>query len=246
VIAISISAFELLYWGLGILTLAAVVGGVAIWRHTPTPAGEPFASWGKGSDDRRWESEAQDAVHKQLTDVRTAATAWGKAISALLGVFTVVAFIKGPETFNGVKGKEATAAALLVLLAAVLAAGAVLLAALAEQGVPRKLKRFAGWELRHQTQVRAQTAAVQLAWSRILGVGAAIVVLASIGITWIAAQRDASKSEASQKALVVSDSGVVQCGTLVKQGSGLALKLADGTASTAAGARQVIKVSSCP
>jgi len=243
---VALSAFDLFYFGLVVVALLAVVTAVTMWCNPSPPAGEPPANWGSSADDLRWEDEAVDSVHKQLAEVRTTATAWGTAISSLLGVFTLVAFIKGPDTFTGVKGGEAKAAALLVLLAAVFAAVAVLLAALAAQGVPRHAALLDGWELRHQTGKRAQAAAVQLGWSRVLGVGAALIVLASIGLTWLAALRESESSSSTQKVLLVSSAGDVSCGTLVKHGSGLGLKQADGSIVAAAGSRQVVKVDACP
>lgn len=239
------SALDIFYAGVALLALAAVIVAIAIWRRRPAAAGDLPATWGQAADDRRWDDEAAEAQHQQLALVRAAAAAWGTAISSLLGVFALVAFVKGPTTFTDVKGSAASAAALLVLLAAVAAAVAVLLAALAAQGVPRDLAILDGWELRHQTAVRARTATVQLAWSRILGVLAALIVLAAVGLTWLTALHQ-SQAEKSQQLLLVTKDGVVHCGTLVKLPQGLALKQTDGTIIDATNAREIETTQACP
>lgn len=239
------SALDIFYGGVVILAVAAAIVAIAIWRRGPAHAGDPPATWGQSADDRRWDDEAEEAQHQQLALVRSAATSWGTAISSLLGVFALVAFVKGPTTFTDVKGSAASAAALLVLLAAVAAAVAVLLAALAAQGVPRKVAILDGWELRHQTAVRARAATVQLAWSRILGVLAALIVLAAVGLTWLTASEQ-SQAPNSQLLLLVTKDGVLHCGSLVKLPQGLGLKQADGTIVDATNAREIETTEACP
>ena len=105
--------------------------------------------WGMDPDDVRWEEEAINVAHESLASVRTTAKSWGETITALLGVFSAVAFIKGPDAFTAIDGDGASVAALLIIFAAGLAAVAIALAAFAAQGVPRAVAPLDGWALSH-------------------------------------------------------------------------------------------------
>lgn len=239
------SALTIFYLGVVVLTVVVAVAAVMIVKSGREDAGAPPADWGRDPDDRRWEDEAVDVLHSQLADVRGTATAWGAAISALLGIFSVVAFIKGPTAFTSVHGHEADAAALLILFAMVLAAGAVVLSALAAQGVPRDVQQLDGWELRFQSGARARAAVTQLAWSRLLAVASALVVVLSIGLTWLAALREGDGASAT-KVLVVTNGGGVRCGALVATSPVLKVKDAAGATMQVRGVKQIVKVESCP
>jgi hypothetical protein len=109
---------------------------------TPQPP-----DWGADPSDRAWEAEALGG-RTALTEIRQAAEKWSQSIAAILGVFTIVAFVKGPDSFEKISHRPALAAAVLVVMALVLAGGGILLGALAAQTTPRKKTRLTGWELK--------------------------------------------------------------------------------------------------
>src|SRR5262245_4283151 len=141
------SALTLFYIG----AAAAILGYLLLARRLlapPTPAIAPTPEqWGTAPDDARWEDEAIEEHHQGLAAIRASAARWGETIGALLGVFALVAFVKGPDTFTDITGSKAEAAALLVALAAAAAAAAVLLAALAAQGIATNVRLLDGWAL---------------------------------------------------------------------------------------------------
>jgi hypothetical protein len=242
------SAFTIFY--VGAVVIAACVGFLAWKLLSPGEPAVPDTSeqWGLGPDDVRWEDEALEERHRGLAAVRASATKWSESIGALLGVFAVVAFVKGPDTFTDVHGWEAEAAALLVVLAAALAAAAVLLAAIAAQGAAQDVSILDGWALRTLTAERIKAAAKQLAWSRVLAVTATMCVLLAVGLTWLAAldERD-EKQSTGQSALLVSGAAKeVVCGTLTMTAAGLRVVPKRGRPHDVVSPETLTLVSSCP
>jgi hypothetical protein len=178
------------------------------------------ASWGDDLDDWRWETDANEMLHTGLDATRKTATAWAATISVLLGAFSTVAFIKGPETFDAIGSDWAAAlAAALVLASAVLAGIAIFLAALASQGTPRYASRLDGWTLKCFYRDQARKARLELAWSRALAVLAAIGVIAGVSVTWfdnLSAEPPAPKPQAA----IVTVEASVLCGTLSTSNNG--------------------------
>jgi hypothetical protein len=210
-------------------------------------------SWGDDPDDWWWEQEAKELGHTALSGVRDTATKWGATISGFLGVFGTVAFIKGPDAFKDVHADWAAAfAASLVIAATVFASAAVLLAALAAQGVPRAVNQLDGWALKSYHKTQARRARLYLAWSRGLAVAAAMAVITGLSVTWfvVLGERKTNTAEKPKgQPMIVVRSGRPQCGTLTvaKDGSLLfavgdkpALPLGNVNAS------DLIPVGSCP
>ena len=242
------SAFAIFYVGAG----ALAIGFLVLARRLLAPRAPEIAptpeQWGLAPDDLRWEDEALEEHHHGLTTVRSSAAKWGESIGALLGVFALVAFVKGPDTFTDITGVEAEAAALLVVLAAAFAGAAVMLAALAAQGTATDVSLLDGWALRTLTAARTKAAAKQLAWSRVLAVGAAMLVLVAVGLTWLAALRERDESGAtSQHAVVISQaSGEVVCGELTMARGTLSVTPANGPSQHIAALESVSIVKGCP
>jgi hypothetical protein len=244
----TVSTLTAFYVGWAVLGAALVAGLIAMLRAGSTAdLGEPPQIWGLTGDDRRWDDEALEAVHTSLRDVRAAATAWGATVGTLLGAFGLVAFIKGPDTFTDVKGSAADAAALLVLGAAVLASVAVLLAALAAQGVPKAVQGLNGWAFWRLTTDRARTAATQLAISRGLTLVAAYLVLGSIGIVWFTTLKDRGDTRSSSAIVLPDRAGAAAvCGTLGVEGGQLTVAPAHGARRVVRGEATLTLVDSCP
>jgi hypothetical protein len=200
---------------------------------------------GVTSDDIRWEKEATDAQHESLAKVRATAAAWSSSIAALLGVFTVVAFIKGPEGVSSLDQGAGIAVTVLVLVAALLAVGATLTGAFAAQGTPRWLKRLDGPVLRAANR-DAVKGVIALLWvSRILALLAALCVLAGMSTAWLSTLNPPASP---QHVLVVTRNGAVSCGVL-QSGDSHPTELSlggDGPAVPLVGIVQVVAVEKCP
>jgi hypothetical protein len=143
------------------------------------------SNWGADPSDRGWEAEALGS-RTALTEIRQAAEKWSQSIAAILGVFTIVAFVKGPDSFANIHGAAAVAAASLMGTALVLAGAGIWLGALAAQATPWKQRRLTGWELKKFTTHQAWKAARYLKASRWLVLGAAVLVLAAVSVAWVA------------------------------------------------------------
>jgi hypothetical protein len=129
-----------IYLWIGLLVGVGVLLGsfrFVLQRWAATAAGPEPPGWAGSTAAMEWDEKAQDARDDfGLVSVRQVAKGWAASITALLGVFTAVAFIKGPSALTDVGGWEAVVAALLILMAAGVAMVAILLATLAEQGIP--------------------------------------------------------------------------------------------------------------
>lgn len=187
-------------------------------------------------DTRRWDREAVELRHTGLKAVRDTAAAWEKAIAAVLGAFGVAAIIKGPEALKDIPGYQKTAidlpwlgltdldaprtVALLIFAGAVTLGVAIVLAALAAQGVPTWIEGMDGPRLRRLSGLAARGAARKLFWSRVLTVIAALLVVSSMAFAWyaqIVAAEGAGPT--SQNAIVVTALGAV-CGAITTADDG--------------------------
>lgn len=230
-----------------------IVAGVGLLAWKLLFPGEPAVpdtpeQWGVAPDDVRWEDEALEERHRGLPAIRTSAAKWSESISALLGVFAVVALVKGPDTFTDVRGREAEAAALLVVLAAALAAAAVLLAAIAAQGTSRDVSLLDGWAFRILTTARIKAAAKQLAWSRVLAIAATMCVMLAVGVTWLAALEERTgKQSTGPSALVLrGPRSEIVCGTLTVTSAGVRITPKRGRPHDVASPETLTLVSRCP
>lgn len=220
----------------------AVVAAVAWVSHRDRGGYQPPPmpdGWGNHPDDQRWNTEAVEASHTALKDVRSAAQSWSGSIAGFLGAFGLVAFVKGPEALSDVE--DATAAIIIgaVVVAALATSAAVLLAALASQGSPRRVSRLDGWTLKTWHRRRAKTAAGQLRASRLLAVGAALVVLVATALTWISELGE--DETADEHVIAVLTDGTITCGKLGDSAAGITV---DGR--RLAGVTHVQPVDTCP
>jgi hypothetical protein len=229
--------------------VALLVGlGALLWRATRPPTVDtpaPPNSWGLDPDDSRWETEATELLHQSLPKLQDAAAKWGQSVTAVLGAFSLAAFLKGPESFTDLPAPWRLVVIGLVLVGALAAAAAVYTAALAAQGSPRWVQQLDGWQLKALHKQLGRYAGRLLNLSRALTAGAALLVLVAMATSWLADSLQPEKP-ASQSAIVVWRSGQVRCGQLAG-GSSPTLQLADG--QMAAGLQdvaQVVIVDRCP
>jgi hypothetical protein len=107
-------------------------------------------------------------------------------VTAVLGAFTLAAFLKGPQSFTDIPAPWTIPVIGLVLLGALAAAAAIYTAALAAQGSPRWVAQLDGWQLKALHKQLGRHAARLLNLSRALTAGAALVVLAAMAVAWLA------------------------------------------------------------
>jgi hypothetical protein len=201
---------------------------------------------GVSADDRRWDQEAEDLRHTSLEKLKTSAEAWEKSVSALLGVFSVVAFVKGPATFEDLGTASGIAVAALVLFAAAFAVAAIACAAVAAQGIPTWQERLDGAVLRSSVEQSARRG-VKLMWaSRITAIVAALLVLAATSVAWLSQVGGGAPSPPSL--LVVQGSGALLCGEMIAGPNARLSISATGKPPgvVVEGARSVTPVDACP
>lgn len=190
-------------------------------------------------DDERWKKEADDLRHSGLAAVRETAGKWLQTIALILGAFSVVAFVKGPQSLADLDDTTAHAVTVIVLAAALLVGTATWFAALAAQGSPKVVRVLTGPKLREHVEASYEGVTRLLWWSRLLTVIAALMVAAGTGLTWLTSTPQAKETT---NLLVVSQDGTVAC---------LAVK--DGTVAANAAQRAVLQhatavqlVKTCP
>lgn len=160
------------------------------------PIGQPSTE-----DSRRWQDEADDLRHTALQDIRASAEKWASSISALIGVFSVVAFVKGRDTFANLEPAARNASAALVIAATVCAASAVALAAFAAQGWPRTFDVLSGDVLANWYQRQLGRAVWSFRISRFLALASAIVLVSAVTLTWFGSERSTPSDGAQPSAI---------------------------------------------
>lgn len=229
--------------------IGLVFGGVLLglvlllilrWDSTQAPIVEITDQTQKAVWDERADEARKDFG---LAATRAAAGKWAASIGLILGALTTVAVVAGPSALMDIGGPEAVVAASLVLCAGSIAAVALLLAALAEQGTPLHVESLDGATFRTETRVRAVRAATQMRYSRGLVVVALVLLTVATGIAWLAALTGEPATKA-QSALVVAASGA-QCGKLSSAAGTLVLTVAKEPHPIPGDAR-VTLVDSCP
>jgi len=134
-------------------------------------------------EDLRWELRADQLYASRLSDTRATAEKWTTAITSITGVFGIVALIKGPETIGTLLTPWRWIVYSLVIIAVLVALGAIGLAAAAAGGTPR-VARLSGSDARRWEGWQASAAKHELIYSRRTAYVAVLAMLAAIGITW--------------------------------------------------------------
>lgn len=212
-------------------------------------------------DDEQWSKEALDARHKSLATVQGVADSWGKSITAILGGFALVAFIKGPEAIKDVPtGSKALmdvpvfgsvdparTVVLLIFIAAALVIIAIVAAAIAAQGTPGWTTVLDGPTF-HTNSTNATKTAIKLLWaSRILTLVGAAVVFGALALAWAATIDKPSTSTPVAQSAIVSTASAVVCGELRSLSDGsVEVVPAGGTASVISPSTAVTLVDACP
>lgn len=208
-------------------------------------------------DVRRWKTEADDARHKALERIQGTADAWGKSIGTILGAFALVAFLKGPEALKdvpttmaigtGFTFDPARTVIVLVFAAALAVAIAMLLAAIAAQGMP-------GWDrildaptYQRNTQSAAKTAITLLNWSRGIALVGFILFFLALSLAWIGAIHKLESAAPQTQSAIVSTEAATMCGVLrTKPDGSLEVAPSSGPASAVGVAAVLTLVEDCP
>jgi hypothetical protein len=163
----------------------------------------------------KWEAKAEEFEFNALANIRKSAEKWAGAVASLLGIFSIVTLVKGPEDITKAEGSfrgwsYETWIGLLLIGAVLLAAMATYMAAKAAYGFPVKI-RATGDEIRREMESEAKKAASGLKWSTRLALGAVGLLTAAIAWTWASTPAEPT---VPSKVLVTGPQGVVACGTL--------------------------------
>jgi hypothetical protein len=190
-----------------------------------------------------WQDKLDEQRRTQLDVVRATAAKWQATVATLLGIFGSVAFVGGVTTVDELDKSDATQAKALVGVAVFLALMAVLAAAYASMGVPRR-KVDATWQwLQRESSDRASRALVALRVSQVLAIAAAACVVGGS----LKLLLDSSPKASTDPHYIVTIDGAAWCGRLVAEGDVLKLETETGTTvDLTKGLEQLIVVDACP
>jgi hypothetical protein len=175
----------------------------AVILKVPTVAPTP--------EDLRWKKRVEDATYNALPNIRAASEKWAATISAVTGVFAIFALVKGRDDITKLSHGWEIAVASILAGATLLAVRAILLAAVAAQGTPARL-RIDVSSVRELYERAARAAADELRYSRILTVLATLLVATAIGLAWFAPEP--AEGGPSNVLAFGTDGRVLACGTL--------------------------------
>jgi hypothetical protein len=194
-------------------------------------------------DDVRWDKEADDVRHKALDDVRSLSSKWEGTVATILGLFSTVAIVTGPASFDKITYTWVRWTALALIAAAGIAAFVgVYHAAQASQGPdPKLLNNLDGAALQADSFGQVEGAVRHLKWSRKATFLAAGALFAAGILVAADAAQSAGQTPARSSVVVVDQNGTITCGKL---GTGKNNETTVG-GKAIIGARQVIAVSKC-
>jgi hypothetical protein len=182
-----------------------------------------------------------------LDDVRAVAGKWETTIGTLLGIIGVVAFIEGPDKLADMPDAAQWVLIVTVAIAAGLALGAVILAALAAQGTPRRFRTLTGRTLARTSAAAAETAVRNLNVSRGLAIAAASLLVAGTLVAWGVGISQSDDEKTAPNVVVETVSGALRCGVLAVEGEGVGLVNAEKTPIVLDGVVTLLEVvDACP
>ncbi|WP_158708426.1 hypothetical protein [Streptomyces sp. NRRL S-244] len=167
-----------------------------------------------------WENKAEEASRASLSTIQASAAAWATTTSTLLGLFGAVAIVQGPSSIEKLNESDRGTVVVLVTMAAIFAFVSVLATARASRGIPKRFSPLTGIKLAQWHKEETGWARALLRFGRLSGLAAAALVL-SAGLVALTA------SPKPQLVLVRTETGALQCGTLVRDGSQLVLSKGD-------------------
>lgn len=169
--------------------------------------------------DRLWAKKAEDLQLNSLERIKSTSEKWLGTISSLTGVFGIVALIKGPSDISQLSSGLRFFVVGMVILAVISTFLSIILAALAAQGVPKKMWAT-GSVIRDVYTQEADKALFRLNWSRFLVIPAVIALGLAIISTWIGTWSTLSEPT---NYVVIYKNGDVVCGHLASNKNKLIL-----------------------
>ena len=198
------------------------------------------------TNDEYWQTKAEELGRTSLDTVRASATASATATTALIGVVSTVAVVKGPDSLDKLSDPWGPVVAVLISLAAVTAFASVGLTAWAGRGALVKVAALTGPMLEQWTRDRADAAVRGLRRGQLAGLLAAVLVLAA-GLVAVLAGELSPAGDPTY--LVRTNAGAVECGQLSRRDGGR-LVLSDDSGKALlgldSGVASVTAVASCP
>lgn len=192
-------------------------------------------------EDEYWQGKINELGRTRLDTLRDSASKWTALITALLGIFAVVAFTGALPTLDKLDTDVAVGVKIVVLIALVCAVVAtVLLAAASGNLFPASLAAPSPGQLKDNYDERADTAAKELKWGRWFGVAAALLVVVGSAVIFVLGEASTSKSPPTVVTVV---NGKAICGKLGGAPHG-PLKVSDVDLSS--GVTDVVVVDACP
>lgn len=160
--------------------------------------------------DRRWEERADALEFEALARIRSVAERWAGSVAVVTSAFGIAGLVGGRDALSDLREGYDAAAGVFFATALLAALAAILLAALAAQGTPKRARAPGGAAVREWYRASAGRAATQLVTSRVAAVAAVLLLAAGIGITWYGPTSPSS----SAAVVVVTRSGAIACGDL--------------------------------
>jgi hypothetical protein len=135
------------------------------------------------SEDRWWHKAGLEYRRRSLERLRAAAAAWTNTLTAVTGLFGVVAFFKGPEDVTALVDWARVTVGILALGALVAGLAAVALGALAAQGRITGTYNTAD-EIAARVEAERRSAVRRLRASRWVALAALVLVVGAVATAW--------------------------------------------------------------
>ena len=178
------------------------------WKPLPAPAPRP-------PDWDRWAKEAEDVRHESLKNARASAEKWTGTIGTLLGLFSTVAIVSGPNTIKDLDNSVVRWVALAAIaVAGALAGVSVVVGAYAAQGRLVKVGNLDWDRLEDHTVAETDGVRSKLKVSRATAIAAAVTLLAAGLVVAASTAVEAGKPASGSSVVIVDGGGGLRCGHL--------------------------------
>jgi hypothetical protein len=188
-----------------------------------------------------WDGKATELRRTQLATVKASATKWSALLTALLGLFSAVAFAGGLTAIDKLSETNATLARVLTSVAALAALIAVFLFSKVSDGLfPKTVAGVTATSVREINTAGADTA---LGWFRAARAFAIAAILLVVAGSFLVLWAGEASSPNKPSSVVVAVDGRVVCGQL---GLGPHLALTIGGDPIAGHITAIAEVAACP
>lgn len=168
------------------------------------------------AEDRKWEDKAKELQnelqYETLARIQSTADKWAQSVAVIIGLFTLAAAVKGPQDISSLAPMTQKQIVALIIVTLFSALAALLAAAFAAQGIPRK-QWISGPALRRAYESGVDRSLSLLNTSRICMGVAVVTLLSALALTWLSPKQP-------PQAMVIEKSGVALCGLLQTNAKG--------------------------